>query len=80
MYALFPKILKNLVDNLSVPQRRSGQQQRVDAVQHAAMTGQQRSGILDANRPFQRGFSQVAQLRGHVYHCGQQQPVPGSSG
>jgi len=32
-------ILENLVDNLSVPQRRSGQQQRIDAVQHAAVAG-----------------------------------------
>ena len=40
------KRLELLVNNLSVPQHRSGQQQGVDAVQDAAVAGQQNAGSL----------------------------------
>ena len=39
---------KTLVNNLSVPQHRSGEQQRVDAVQDAAVAGDQGPGVLNA--------------------------------
>ena len=40
--------LERLVNNLSVPQDGSGEEEGVDAVEDAAVTGEQGSGVLDA--------------------------------
>jgi hypothetical protein len=37
--ALYPLVLEPLMNDLSVPQHWSGQQQGVDAIEDAAMTG-----------------------------------------
>ena len=56
--------LERLVNNLSVPQHRSCQQQGVDAVEDAAVAGEQVSGILDSGRALEGGLGQIAYLRG----------------
>src|SRR5580692_10547989 len=64
-----------VLNNLSVPQHRSGQQQRVDTVQNPAMPWQQRAGILDTGRPLERRLRQIAYLRSHIDDHGQEQPM-----
>ncbi len=49
---------ERLANHLSVPQHRSGQQQGIDAVEHAAVARQQASGILDAGRALERRLGQ----------------------
>src|SRR5215469_18762214 len=49
-----------------VPHHRNGEEQRVDAVEHAAVTGKQCAGIFDAGATLQGGFKQVSELRGDV--------------
>src|ERR1035441_4018356 len=71
------KALEHLVNNLSVPQRWSGQQQGVDAVQDAAMAGQQGTGVFDAYGTLERGLGQIAHLRSHIDDRGQHQPEIG---
>ena len=67
--------LEPLVNNLRVPEHRGGEEQRVNAVQHAAMAGKQGAGVLDAGRALECGLSQIARLCCHVDHYGQRQPI-----
>ena len=64
------------MDNLSVPQHRSGQKQCIDAVEDASMAGKQGAGILDTGGSFEGRLRQIADLGCHVYEGGEEQPVP----
>ncbi len=64
-----------MLNNLSVPQHRSGHEQGVDAVQNPAMARQQSSGILHSGRSLERRFGQISRLSGHIDYDCEQQPV-----
>ncbi len=59
---------------------RQGEQQRVNAVQHAAMPRQQRSGILHSRPAFQRRLHQIAELRRDIHADRKQCDQPQRSG
>src|SRR6202522_175871 len=68
--------LEPLVDYLGVPEDWGGQQQGVNAVENATMTGKEGAGIFDANRALEGGLGKIADLGGDVDGDGQHQPVP----
>jgi len=72
--------LERLVNNLSVPQDGSGEQEGVNAVEDTAVAREQGSGVLDAGRTLERGLSQIAHLGGEVDDGGEDEPVPIISG
>ena len=63
------------MNDLGVPQHRSGQQQGVNAIENAAVTGQQVAGVFDASRALERGLGQVAHLGSRVHHHGYYAPM-----
>src|ERR1700755_2333537 len=50
-----------------------GSHESVEAVQQTAMPGNNLTGILDAEPPFDSGFEEIAKLRSNRKHRGQQQ-------
>src|SRR3569832_85815 len=46
----------------------NGRNIAVEAVQQAAMSGNDVAGILDAEAPLHRGFEEITELRGHRQH------------
>src|ERR1700688_3349125 len=52
--------------NKIVPDYGDGQNKRVDAVEHAAMAGQERAGVFDSRAAFIGRFEQIADLTGDV--------------
>src|SRR5882762_8699476 len=67
-----------------VPDCGGGKYQRVDAVKHSAMAGEERSGILSPGTALERRFENVSHLarnaaeRGHREHVRRRdlQPIP----
>src|SRR5215470_3551812 len=49
-----------------VPHHRNGEEQRVDAVEHAAVAGKKSAGILKAGATLQCGFKEITELCGDV--------------
>src|SRR5258708_2711102 len=49
-----------------VPQHGSGEEQGVDAVEHASVAGEKRSGIFDSSTALDERFDQIAELRGDI--------------
>src|SRR5262249_27112240 len=49
-----------------VPHHRNGEEQRIDAVEHAAVTGKKSAGIFDAGATLQRGFKEISELCSNV--------------
>lgn len=55
-----------------VPQHGSRQEQGVNAIQHAPVTGQQAAGIFHSSAALDQRFHQIAELRGDVDGYGKQ--------
>src|ERR1035438_7976477 len=64
------------MNQLCIPEHGSGEQQGVDAVEDAAVAGEQVAGVLDAGRTLESGLGQISDLRGDVDQDGKSQPVP----
>src|SRR5581483_4035321 len=60
----------------AVPHHRRGEEQRVDAVEDAAVTREERAGILYARAALDHGFDEVADLGDRVEHGGKHDSVP----
>ena len=55
------------------------EQQRVEAVEQAAVTGQERAGVLDPQVTLDHGLDQVADRGDHRYDQAELEPVTGTS-
>ncbi len=58
------------------PQHRRGEEQRIDAVEHAAVAGKNRAGILHAGSALDQRLHQIAKLCGDVQRDRQQDNRP----
>jgi hypothetical protein len=49
-----------------VPQQRRGKKQRIEAVEHAAMAGKNRTGVFHPGSALDQRFHQIAKLRSNI--------------
>src|SRR5207244_656626 len=47
-------------------ERRSVEQQAVDTIEHAAVAGDEASGVLGSDAPLDRGFGEITDLSDHA--------------
>src|SRR5580658_148831 len=70
---------EELADDEDEPQDGGGQEQGVDAVEDAAVAGEQGAGVLDAGPALEGGLEEVAELGGGVEQDGEEHPLPPGS-
>src|ERR1700761_2455276 len=70
---------EELADDEDEPEDGRGQEEGVDAVEDAAVAGEEGAGVLHLCATFQCGLEEVAELGGTVEQDGEESPLPPGS-